>query len=212
MSARRLPHRQLALLLALILATTPAFAEKVRVYRKADGTLLFTNRQPATVREPGMELLETRVYGDDHYAHKPAALTAKRRDAYDDLIASASERWDVDFSLVKAVMHAESAFDNEAVSRVGARGLMQLMPQTASMLQVTDIHDPRQNINAGARYLRMMLDRFRGNVRNALAAYNAGEANVRKYGGVPPFPETKTYVTRVVELADKYHDLRLAQR
>ncbi len=189
-----------------------ALAEKVQVYRKQDGTLLFTNRRPAIVREAGMQLLETRVYRDEHYARKPAALTAQRRDAYDDIIASAARRWDLDFALVKAVVHAESAFDRDAISKAGARGLMQLMPATASMLRVTDIHDPYQNVNAGARYLRMMLDRFRGNVRNALAAYNAGPANVQRYGGMPPFAETKHYVARVVELSDKYRELMLARR
>ncbi|MFZ5755729.1 MAG: lytic transglycosylase domain-containing protein [Pseudomonadota bacterium] len=199
-------------LLAAALASPPLAAEQVRVYRKADGTMLFTNRHPTVVREPGMQLLETRVYGDEHYSRKPGALTAARRDAYDDLISTAARRWDVDFALVKAVVHAESAFDKDAISRAGARGLMQLMPATAAMLNVTDIHDPRQNINAGARYLRMMLDRFHGNTRHALAAYNAGEANVRKYGGIPPFPETKDYVGKVMQLSDRYSELTLAKR
>ncbi|MFZ5722966.1 MAG: lytic transglycosylase domain-containing protein [Pseudomonadota bacterium] len=206
------PLKRLALLLLIASLAAPAFAEKVRIYRKADGTLLFTNRPPAVVREPGMLLLETRVYRDDHYARKPTALTAARRDAYDDLIADAASRWKVEFALVKAVVHAESAFDKDAVSRVGARGLMQLMPQTAAMLKVGDIHDPYENINGGARYLRMMLDRFKGNIRHALAAYNAGEANVRKYHGIPPFPETRDYVTKVVALSERYREMRVAQR
>lgn len=201
----------LALLLLVSLAA-PAQAEKVQVYRKADGTLLFTNRAPSIVRERGMLLLETRVYRDEHYTHKPRALTAARRDAYDDLIADAANRWGVEFALVKAVVHAESAFDKEAVSRAGARGLMQLMPATASMLKVSDIHDPYDNINGGAQYLRMMLNRFRGDVRNALAAYNAGEANVKKYGGIPPFAETKDYVSKVVRLSEQYRELTLARR
>lgn len=200
------------LALTLLPMASPAVADKVQVYRKADGTMLFTNRPPALIREPGMLLLETRVYGDSHYQRAPRKLTAARRDAYDDLIATAARRWDLDFSLVKAVIHAESAFDPEAVSRVGARGLMQLMPATAGMLQVTDIHDPAQNINAGARYLRMMLDKFRGNLRHALAAYNAGPGNVQKYGGVPPFEETRHYVTKVAELADQYREMALARR
>lgn len=201
----------LALLLLVSLAA-PAQAEKVQVYRKADGTLLFTNRAPSIVRERGMLLLETRVYRDEHYTHKPRALTAARRDAYDDLIADAANRWGVEFALVKAVVHAESAFDKEAVSRAGARGLMQLMPATASMLKVSDIHDPYDNINGGAQYLRMMLNKFRGDVRNALAAYNAGEANVKKYGGIPPFAETKDYVSKVVRLSEQYRELTLARR
>jgi len=204
--------KRLLLLLLLVTFAREAFAEKVRVYRKEDGTLLFTNRPPALVKEPGMKLLETRVYGDDHYARRPAALTAQRRDAYDDVIADAASRWRVDFALVKAVVHAESAFDKDAVSVAGARGLMQLMPGTASMLGVSDIHDPEENINGGARYLRMMLDKFKGNVRNALAAYNAGPANVQKYGGIPPFAETRTYVTRVVELSERYRELMVARR
>lgn len=205
-------HRAILVLALAALAAPPAWAEKVRVYRKADGTMLFTNRPPQIIREPGMQLLETRVYGDDHYARKPSALTAARRDAYDDEISAAARRWAVDFALVKAVVHAESAFDKDAVSRAGARGLMQLMPQTAAMLNVNDIHDPQQNINAGARYLRMMLDKFRGDTRNALAAYNAGPANVQKYGGIPPFAETKSYVSKVMELSDRYSELRLAKR
>ncbi len=201
-----------ALIPLLASLALPASAEQVQVYRKADGTLLFTNRAPAMVREPGMRLLETRVFKDSHYSHKPRALTAARRDAYDDLIASASRRWSVDFSLIKAVMHAESAFDKDAVSRAGARGLMQLMPATAAMLQVHDIHDPYDNINAGANYLGMLLKKYKGNIKNALAAYNAGEANVKKYGGIPPFPETQDYVTKVVRLSEQYRELMVAQR
>lgn len=204
--------RSLIALCLLLGLASEAMAEKVQVYRKPDGTLLFTNRPPALIREPGMRLLETRVYGDAHYARKPGRLTAQRRDAYDDLIAAAASRWRVDFALVKAVVHAESAFDSEAVSKAGARGLMQLMPATASMLNVADIHDPRENINGGARYLRMMLDKFKGDIRNALAAYNAGPANVQKYGGIPPFAETKHYVGRVVELSEQYRELTVAKR
>lgn len=207
------PYRLLITALLLSMAADAAAEQDVvRTYRKQDGTLLFTNRPPAMIKEPGMRLLATKVYGDSHYRRAPGRLTAQRRDAYDDLIAGAAERWNVDFSLVKAVVHAESAFDKDAISTAGARGLMQLMPGTASLLQVTDIHDPRQNINAGARYLRMMLDKFRGNVRNALAAYNAGPGNVQKYGGIPPFEETRHYVSKVIELSDQYASLQLAQR
>lgn len=189
-----------------------ALADKVQVYRKQDGTYLFTNRPPALIREPGMRLLATRVYSDGHYARPPSKLTAQRRDAYDDIIARAADRWNVEFALVKAVVHAESTFDTEAVSRAGARGLMQLMPATARLLDVADAHDPQENVEGGARYLRMMLDKFRGNLELALAAYNAGPGNVQKYGGIPPFEETRHYVRKVMELSGHYRELALAQR
>ena len=97
-------------------------------------------------------------------------------------------------------MQTESAFDALAVSRAGALGLMQLMPDVAIELGVTDPFDPRQNVMAGAKYLRRLLDLYRGNVRLALASYNAGATNVTQYGGVPPFPETQKYVKQVTGL------------
>lgn len=199
-------------LLLLLALPAPAVAGDVQVYRKADGTMLFTNRPPALVREPGMRLLETRVYRDGHYTRAPRRLTAQRRDTYDHLIARAAAENDLEFALVKAVVHAESAFDSEAVSRAGARGLMQLMPATARLVDVRNIHDPEENIAGGARYLRMMLDRFRGNLRYALAAYNAGPGNVQKYGGIPPFEETRDYVAKVMDLSGQYRAMYLARR
>lgn len=200
------------LLLLLAMPAPAAGAGEVQVYRKADGSMLFTNRPPALIREPGMRLLETRVYRDGHYKRPPRRLTAQRRDTFDRLISEAAAENDLDFSVVKAVIHAESAFDPEAVSRAGARGLMQLMPATARLLHVKDIHDPADNIAGGARYLRMMMDKFRGNLRYALAAYNAGPANVQKYGGIPPFEETRDYVEKVMDLSGQYRELHLARR
>lgn len=115
------------------------------------------------------------------------------------LIRAAAERAGVDPALVAAVAKAESGFRADAGSPAGARGLMQLMPSTAAGLGVTDILDPAQNLDAGARYLRAQLDRFGGDVRLALAAYNAGPGAVTRYGGVPPYQETQTYVTRVMD-------------
>jgi hypothetical protein len=122
--------------------------------------------------------------------------------AYDDLIREASTRYGVDATLVRSVMQAESAFDALAVSRQGAMGLMQLMPDVAADLEVDDPLDPRQNIFAGAHYLRRLLDLYRGNVRLALASYNAGASRVNEAGGVPPIPETKRYVEQVMKLVD----------
>jgi len=122
------------------------------------------------------------------------------RDAYDDLISEAAALYKLDPRMIKAVMETESAFNAMAVSPVGAMGLMQLMPAVAAELGADDPMDPKQNIMAGARYLRQLLDSHRGNVRLALASYNAGPGNVAKYNAIPPFPETQTYVRKVTEL------------
>ena len=122
--------------------------------------------------------------------------------AYDDLIREASTRYAVDATLIRSVMQTESAFDALAVSRAGAMGLMQLMPDVAEELGVEDPFDPRQNVMGGVKYLRRLLDLYRGNVRLALASYNAGATNVAEYGGVPPFPETQKYVKQITRLVD----------
>jgi soluble lytic murein transglycosylase-like protein len=118
--------------------------------------------------------------------------------AYSREIAEASARYAVPERLIRAVIRVESGFDHRAVSPKGARGLMQLMPETAAILGVRDPFDPRQNIHGGTRHLRAMLERFRQDVRLALAAYNAGERPVVQHGGVPPYPETRQYVAQVL--------------
>ncbi|HVR42649.1 MAG TPA: lytic transglycosylase domain-containing protein [Thermoanaerobaculia bacterium] len=116
---------------------------------------------------------------------------------FDGIIVEAARKFDVDAALVSAVIKAESDYDPRVVSHKGARGLMQLMPATARRFGVTDSFDPNANIHAGTRYLRWLLDRFEGDVRLALAGYNAGEGNVAKYDGVPPFRETVEYIRRI---------------
>lgn len=122
------------------------------------------------------------------------------RHAYDDLISEAAGKYALDPNMIRAVMQTESAFNAMAVSPVGAVGLMQLMPALATELGVTDPMDPRQNIMGGALYLRRLLDSHRGNVKLALASYNAGPGNVAKYGAIPPFKETRNYVKKVTAL------------
>ncbi|MCK9537859.1 lytic transglycosylase domain-containing protein [Dokdonella sp.] len=132
------------------------------------------------------------------------ARTALNLDAYRDIVAAAAADYGVDRALLRAVIHAESAFNPLAISSKGAQGLMQLMPGTAGDLGVTDAFDVAQNIRGGARYLSQLLQSFNGDARLATAAYNAGPGAVQKYGGVPPYDETQVYVERVATLRDRY--------
>jgi soluble lytic murein transglycosylase-like protein len=128
------------------------------------------------------------------------------RHAYDDIVDEAAATYGIDAQLIKAVMQAESAFNAMAVSPVGALGLMQLMPDVATELGVTDPMDPRQNIMAGSKYLKQLLTSHNGNVRLALASYNAGPGNVAKYRAIPPFKETRNYVKKVTALLAESND------
>ncbi|NLD36546.1 MAG: lytic transglycosylase domain-containing protein [Desulfatiglans sp.] len=118
---------------------------------------------------------------------------------YIDIIDDAAERYKIDPALIKAIILAESKYDHLAVSKKGAVGLMQLMPSTADALGVEDIYDPAHNINAGVKYIKHLLELFNGDVKLALAAYNAGSNKVRKYNGIPPYKATKTYIKKVFE-------------
>lgn len=124
---------------------------------------------------------------------------------YDDLISKAADKFKLDSALIKAIIKAESNFNHKAVSPVGAQGLMQLMPKTASYLNVDDSFHPEKNIEGGARYLSYLLKTYRGNLPLALAAYNAGEKAVAKYNhNIPPYKETQNYVRRVLSFYESY--------
>lgn len=118
--------------------------------------------------------------------------------AIPDHIKAAAERYHLSEGLIRAVISVESNFDHNAVSRKGAQGLMQLMPQTSALMGVRDPHSPDENIDAGAAHLRAMLDTFKGDLPLALAAYNAGEQTIVRYHGIPPYPETRRFVARVL--------------
>jgi soluble lytic murein transglycosylase-like protein len=141
---------------------------------------------------------------DPKLDRKASARPTPDRPEYDGLIGLTARQHEVEPALVKAVIAAESNFDPEAVSRKGAQGLMQLMPVTGGDLGLADPFQPDDNVRAGTRYLRSMLDRY-GDVERAVAAYNAGPAAVDRYGGVPPYPETQAYVRRVLTYYRHYH-------
>lgn len=149
----------------------------------------------------------TNAPADPRYRNLPAGsgsatgwlrMTETSRSLYASEIREISKRHGVDPGLVESVIRAESAFNPTAVSRAGARGLMQLMPKTAIALGVRDSFNPRENIEGGVRHLRYLLDRYPGNVALAVAAYNAGEGAVDAHRGIPPYPETQQYVYRVL--------------
>lgn len=170
----------------------PAMAD-IYVYRDSKGVVHFTNVPTRPIYRPFMLL---RPY----IRH----LRGRESAAFDRLIAAACQRYGVEFALVKAVIKAESAFDPGAISPAGARGLMQLMPETAALHGVANVHAPRDNIEGGVRHLRMLLNRFQNNLVLALAAYNAGPETVARYNGIPPYRETQEYVQRVLSYRESY--------
>ena len=134
----------------------------------------------------------------------PPSLSGKMTERlFDSIIHAAASRYEVDPHLVKAIIMAESSYNPTAVSKKGAKGLMQLMPKTAKALGVKDSFNPEHNINGGVKYFRHLLNQFNGDVKLALAAYNAGSKKVKKYKGIPPFKTTRYYVKKVIE----YHKL-----
>jgi soluble lytic murein transglycosylase-like protein len=182
---------QAALVAALLLAVVPpALADTYRLV-DSSGVVHFTNA-PADPRYRGLPV--TASGSSTGWLR----MTETSRSQYSTEIREISARYGVDPVLVESVIRAESAFNPTAVSRAGARGLMQLMPKTALALGVRDSFNPRENIEGGVRHLRYLLDRYPGNVALAVAAYNAGEGAVDSHRGIPPYAETQQYVQRVL--------------
>jgi len=168
-----------------LLATTPTARAEMYQYIDANGAISLTN-VPSDMRYRRIDILSNRLHP-----------TISEQEL-EPMISRFSRQHQLHPALIRAVIKAESGFDPHAVSRAGAVGLMQLMPQTAARMDVRDLYDPEDNIGGGTKYLRQLLDRFRGNLPLALAAYNAGEHVVDRYRTLPPFTETRQYVRKVL--------------
>ncbi len=195
--------KQLVMTTALITVTAVSHVPAGDIYRFEDdeGVLHFTDtpndhRFKIFIRDLKKEKKLRTAFHLARYDRNPGE--------FEPIITQCSTDYGVERSLVKAVIHAESAYNPQAVSPKGARGLMQLMPGTAQDLKVMDSFNPRENIRGGVKYLRFLLDTFRGDVPMALAAYNAGLSKVARYGGIPPYEETRNYVSRVLTLQKNY--------
>ncbi len=199
----------LSSLLGLLLWSGVARAAgDIYVGTDANGVVTFTDTPPSDLDGFAVFIKELDDDRPGAWAAIDAALLRRNLDSYDDIILSAGNEFRVAPELVKAVVLVESGMNPRATSPRGAQGLMQLMPGTAEELGVDDSYAPLANVRGGASYLRKMLDQFGGDRELALAAYNAGPGNVRKYAGIPPFEETQYYVKKVL----RYYRWFLAER
>ena len=190
----------LLLALSCLLCAQAARADQwIYLQRSGDGLRSYSDAKPADGK-----FTRIRVHGRPTASASCMGLTPTsmqaRAQRYESTIRKYAEQQGLSAALVSAVMRVESCYDSHAVSRAGARGLMQLMPTTAAELGVHDSFDPEQNIEGGVRHLKKMFQRFGNDVKLALAAYNAGPEAVEAYRGVPPFAETKSYVARILKL------------
>ena len=189
------------ILIFYIVHLAQACLAEVYFYRGPDGERLISDRP-----QKGYELTDRRdtlnEAGHILADHPLAVMEPSEIRSY---VESVSEKYGVDPTLVEAVIQVESGFNPNAISRAGATGLMQLMLPTAEQYDVKERHSPRQNINAGVKHLKHLMDHFNGEIPLVLAAYNAGTSAVEKYNGIPPYPETQRYVSKVMALHSEYY-------
>jgi soluble lytic murein transglycosylase-like protein len=215
-STRRLrTHtRSLALVVALLAVSVSAAAD-IYQWTDADGVVHFTNR--STTNPTAKVYLKGAAAsgaGTTSNAVRPGVTPYAPQDRdparytrFDEHIRQAAALYQIPESLVRAVIKVESDYDPRAVSYAGARGLMQLMPETAARMQVRDINDPRENIFGGVRYLRVLANMFNGDLELSIAGYNAGENAVMQYGGIPPYAQTRDYVVKVTKFYRRYRTI-----
>lgn len=230
-SNRKYPLLYLLLAIGLFQFSPIAHSDPIYVYKKGKAitfssrppvtgveTKVFTGRGSAysTIKAEKFSALNV-GYSNGGYAryrtipgNRAYSLRLNSNPAFDKYIKEASTEFGVDKSLIRAVIHAESGFNPRAVSPKGAQGLMQLMPGTARMHGVRRAFEPRENIRGGTRHLAQLLRRYRGNLVYSIAAYNAGEGAVEQYGGIPPYTETRQYVSKVLALQSRYKNYSLS--
>ena len=205
------------LLTTVALSSLPIAAQagNMYIYKDQGGQVLLTNVSPSGNFDKFTKKVQVNYYKssksyDDSSSSNSndygssAASNSGTRNAYDSYIRDSAQRHGVDPALMKAMMHTESAFNPNARSPVGAQGLMQLMPATARRFKVSNPWNPADNIEGSAKYIAWLMRRFDNRIEYAVAGYNAGEGNVDKYGGIPPFKETQNYVKKVMS---RYHSL-----
>jgi soluble lytic murein transglycosylase-like protein len=193
-----------------VLALTALARADIYTFTDTDGTVHFTNTPGGDKRY--------RIYIRGNGWQKPGAAPGvvpvppsdhdiARYSRYDQWIRAAATLYQIPEQLVRAIIRCESDYDSRAVSVSGARGLMQLMPDTASIMQVRDIDDPRENIYGGVRLLRVLANEFNGDLELTVAAYNAGDGAVIRFGGIPPFAQTRDYVVNVTKYYRRYRSI-----
>ena len=182
-----------------LVATIAPTQSRADIYQTVgpDGVISFTSS-----KAPGSKLYQKAA--PKAAVFMPADTSPERYTRYDAWIREAATLYQIPEALIRAVIRVESDFDPRAVSPANARGLMQMIPETAERMLVSDIFDPRQNIFGGVRYLRVLANTFNGDLALTVAAYNAGEGAVMRHGGIPPYPETQDYVVRVVGYYRQY--------
>ena len=184
-----------AAIVCLLIAVPPAWSDIYR-YIDDDGVMHFTNT-PTSSKHQYKVFIKERPKRNPHYSSTK----------YDHIISDASKKYGVDSRLLKAIIRAESDFNPRAVSKKGAKGLMQIMPENYRLLNISNPYDPRQSIMGGARYFRELYERYKGKLSLSLAAYNAGPTAVDRYKTVPPYQETEQYVERVLKFYYQYKNL-----
>ncbi|MFO0734946.1 MAG: lytic transglycosylase domain-containing protein [Labilithrix sp.] len=200
--------RGLRLLVASAALLLPLTAGADTIYKtvNADGSISFTSR-PSGANSTVAIKSDSRASRTGLPAFAPQDKDLSRYTRYDEHIRGAASLYQIPEQLVRAVIKVESDYDPRAISSAGARGLMQLMPETAERLGVKDISDPRENIYGGVRYLRVLANMFNGDLDFTIAAYNAGENAVISHGGIPPYAQTRDYVVKVTKFYRRYRTI-----